>query len=55
MSSNPKSEDIIDRMNYILFEREKFRGNRENYYNPDNSFLNRVLDEKTGIPMSCLL
>ena len=43
-------------MNHILFDKEKFRGNHEQYYDPDNIFLNRVLDRKTGIPISlCLI
>jgi len=29
-----------------------FRGNAEAYYDPDNSFLNRVLDRGLGIPIS---
>lgn len=29
-----------------------FRGNAENYYDPDNSFLNRVLDRRLGIPIT---
>lgn len=29
-----------------------FRGNAENYHDPDNSFLNVVLDRKLGIPIS---
>jgi len=55
MTANTESEDIITELNYILFEQEKFRGNRENYYDPDNSFLNRVLDRKTGIPITLSL
>ncbi|MBT8367427.1 MAG: transglutaminase-like domain-containing protein [Deltaproteobacteria bacterium] len=55
MTANTKSEDIITKLNYILFEQEKFRGNRENYYDPDNSFLNRVIDRKTGIPITLSL
>lgn len=47
---------IVARINHILFEIEKFRGNREKYYDPDNSFLNRVLDRRTGIPITlCLI
>ena len=42
-------------INRILFDEEKFHGNRENYYDPDNSFLNRVLDRKTGIPITLSL
>ena len=55
MTANTESEDIITKLNIILFEQEKFRGNRENYYDPDNSFLNRVLDRKTGIPITLSL
>jgi regulator of sirC expression with transglutaminase-like and TPR domain len=55
MTANTESEDIITELNYILFEQEKFRGNRENYYDPDNSFLNRVIDRKTGIPITLSL
>jgi regulator of sirC expression with transglutaminase-like and TPR domain len=36
----------------VLFEGHGFRGNRENYFDPRNSFLNEVLDRKTGIPIS---
>ena len=47
---------IIARINHILFDEEKFCGNREEYYDPDNSFLNRVLDRRTGIPITlCLI
>lgn len=35
-----------------LFERRKLRGNRENYYDPKNSFLNDVLDRGLGIPLT---
>jgi regulator of sirC expression with transglutaminase-like and TPR domain len=55
MTADADSEDIIAQLNDILFEQEKFRGNRKNYYDPDNSFLNRVLDRKTGIPITLSL
>src|SRR5215470_5626772 len=35
-----------------LFGECGFRGNEENYYDPRNSFLNDVLDRRTGIPIS---
>ncbi|MFQ5536596.1 MAG: SirB1 family protein [Gemmatimonadota bacterium] len=35
-----------------LFERRGFRGNRESYYDPRNSFLNDVLDRGLGIPLT---
>lgn len=36
----------------FLAREEGFRGNTVDYYNPDNSYLNRVLDARTGIPIS---
>ena len=35
-----------------LFEECGFRGNAEDYYDPRNSFLNDVLERRTGIPIS---
>lgn len=42
----------IAALNHVLFEEEGFRGNRDNYYDPRNSFLNDVLERKLGIPIS---
>jgi len=39
-------------VNRVLFEEEGFRGNTEAYYDPRNSFLNDVLDRRTGIPIT---
>ena len=44
--------DVIQSINYQLFEIEGFRGNQQDYYDPRNSFLNEVLDRKTGIPIT---
>jgi regulator of sirC expression with transglutaminase-like and TPR domain len=49
------SVDIIPRLNRLLFDEEKLCGNSENYYDPDNSFLNQVLDRKLGIPLTLSL
>ena len=46
------SSDAIARLNEYLFEEEGFSGNRENYEDPRNSFLNEVLDRRRGIPIS---
>jgi regulator of sirC expression with transglutaminase-like and TPR domain len=35
-----------------LFREQGFRGDTENYYDPRNSFLNEVLDRRTGIPIT---
>lgn len=36
---------------YLVGE-QRFRGNREEYYDPRNSYLNEVLDRRLGIPIS---
>ncbi len=42
----------IAHLNRLLFDELGFRGNREEYYDPRNSFLNDVLDRRVGIPIS---
>ena len=37
---------------HFLFTEKGFRGNVESYYDPQNSFINRVLDRHLGIPIS---
>jgi regulator of sirC expression with transglutaminase-like and TPR domain len=46
------SLDQISALNAVLFEELGFRGNRGNYYDPRNSFLNEVIDRRTGIPIT---
>jgi len=43
---------VLQELVETLFEREKFRGNRDAYYDPRNSFLNDVLDRRMGIPLT---
>jgi regulator of sirC expression with transglutaminase-like and TPR domain len=47
--------ETIAALNEVLFREEGFRGNRENYYDPRNSFLNDVLNRKLGIPITLAL
>src|SRR3989442_7187384 len=42
----------IAHLNRLLFEEMGFRGNREEYDDPRNSFLNDVLDRRVGIPIT---
>ena len=42
----------IAALNRVLFEEQGFRGNKREYYDPRNSFLNDVLDRRTGIPIT---
>jgi regulator of sirC expression with transglutaminase-like and TPR domain len=46
------AEPVIAVINEFLFKELGFAGNEENYYDPDNSYLNSVLDRRTGIPIS---
>jgi regulator of sirC expression with transglutaminase-like and TPR domain len=46
------SSAYISAMNATLFEDYGFKGNRENYYDPRNSFLNEVIDRRVGIPIT---
>jgi regulator of sirC expression with transglutaminase-like and TPR domain len=43
---------LIAALNYVLFSRHGFRGNRDDYYDPRNSFLNELIERKTGIPIT---
>jgi regulator of sirC expression with transglutaminase-like and TPR domain len=46
----------IAALNYILFNKEGYRGNKDAYYDPRNSFLNEVMERKVGIPITlCVL
>ena len=45
-------EHHISALNGYLFEENGFTGNTENYYALGNNFLNTVLDNKTGIPIT---
>ncbi len=44
--------EIIQAVNGYLFEELHFTGNTADYYKPDNSFMNRVLETRTGIPIT---
>jgi regulator of sirC expression with transglutaminase-like and TPR domain len=46
---------ILQDLTRVLFEEEGFRGNRDSYYDPRNSFLNDVLDRRLGIPITLSL
>ena len=43
---------IIAALNTVLFKELGFQGNRSEYYDPKNSFLNEVIIRKKGIPIS---
>lgn len=48
-------ESILAAINEYLFVDLGFSGNEANYYDPDNSYINRVVDRRTGNPISLCL
>lgn len=45
----------VDELRRYIHETSRFRGNTENYYDPENSFLSQVLSRRTGIPITLAL
>jgi len=43
---------LIASLNYVLFTQEGYRGNRDDYYDPKNSFLNDIIERRIGIPIA---
>ncbi|HEY6822780.1 MAG TPA: tetratricopeptide repeat protein [Burkholderiales bacterium] len=46
------TEERVVVLNEFLFDELGFSGNTDNYYDPRNSYLNQVIDRRTGIPIS---
>jgi len=46
------AEERVVALNQFLFDELGYRGNADNYYDPRNSYLNEVLDRRTGIPLT---
>ena len=55
LENTRSSETAIDVLNAYLFDEQGFKGNRDRYDDPSNSFLNDVLDRRTGIPITLAL
>jgi len=50
------AKQVLNAINQYLFKELGFTGNEENYYDAENSYLNRVVDRRTGNPINlCLL
>ncbi len=43
---------VLSQLTDYLFRQQGFHGNQDNYIDPDNSYLNTVLKNKTGLPIS---
>ena len=53
--STGSARDLAATLGRFLFDELGFEGNTSDYYNPDNSFLNRVLETRSGIPITLSL
>jgi len=51
-AAGAKPRSILGQINWVLYVEEGYRGNTADYYDPANSYLNRVIDRKTGIPIT---
>lgn len=55
VAASIEPQRTIATLNRVLFDEARLRGNREDYYDPRNSFLNDVLDRGLGIPITLAL
>lgn len=55
LDSDPAPAEQIDAISSYLFKDEGFTGNTEAYDDPRNSFLNQVIERRTGIPITLAL
>jgi regulator of sirC expression with transglutaminase-like and TPR domain len=49
------AKEVLGGINDYLFGEVGFSGNETNYYDPENSYLNRVIDRRTGNPINLSL
>ncbi len=52
LDEEPRPERAIMALNRYLFQELGFRGNVDEYYDARNSYLNEVIDRRTGIPIT---
>jgi regulator of sirC expression with transglutaminase-like and TPR domain len=52
LTSDASPDRTIAAVNYVLFQKNAYRGNRDEYFDAKNSFLNEVIDRRAGIPIS---
>jgi regulator of sirC expression with transglutaminase-like and TPR domain len=52
IGSRASGEETVNALNRYVFTEQGFKGNTKNYYEVDNSYINRVMDRRVGIPIS---
>ena len=50
--SSDEAEAKLNKMLSYLFQENGFHGSRQDYYNKANSYMNRVLDDREGLPIT---
>jgi len=55
MPIQARAQSVLTIINNYLFGELRLAGNEQNYYDPENSYLNRVLDRRTGNPINLCL
>ncbi|MBL1174685.1 SirB1 family protein [Pantanalinema sp. GBBB05] len=55
LPAEPYPLKTIQTINHYLYDDLGYRGNTDDYYDPRNSFLNDVIDRRTGIPITLSL
>ena len=46
------SDTKLNKMLSYMFQENGFHGSRQDYYNQANSYMNRVLDDREGLPIT---
>jgi len=52
LASDAFAEQKVIALNFYLFNEMRFSGDIEDYYDPRNSYLNEVIERRTGIPIT---
>lgn len=52
IGARQEDEEIVKALGRYLFVEQAFKGNTRNYYEVDNTYLHRVIERRTGIPIS---
>jgi regulator of sirC expression with transglutaminase-like and TPR domain len=55
LPAHARAQSVLTIINNYLFQELRLTGNEQNYYDPENSYLNRVLDRRTGNPINLCL
>ncbi len=52
INPNAPSEQVLEQFNDFLFQQKNFQGNQEDFFDPDNSYFDTVLNNRRGIPIT---